>query len=75
MSKFHLKLINTFVRIIAIFVLGTLPSLLVSVFASAITSVTFQECSESFLFWVVCVICWIIAFIYVNEVYVEFANE
>jgi hypothetical protein len=61
------KISYTIFVLLSVFLLGILFPLLISVFVSSTTEVTFSECVEFVPFWIGSFLGWIIAIFYVNE--------
>lgn len=61
------KISYTIFVLLSVFLLGILFPLLISVFVSSTTEVTFSECVEFVPFWIGSFLGWVIAIFYVNE--------
>lgn len=61
------KTFNALLVLIAIFLLGITPSILISIFVSIFTKITFQECVTYPPFWIANIFGWLIASIYIEH--------
>jgi len=69
MKTLLLKVLEAIIVLVSVFVLGILPSTLVSSFITLFTNATFIECVVTGPFWIVTVLGWITSSCYLNYIY------
>lgn len=67
MKNFIKKIAYSLLVLSSIFVLGIFFPLMVSIFVSIFTEITFSQCVSSVIFWVIVFIGWVISMSFINE--------
>jgi hypothetical protein len=69
MKTFIENILFTLVILLSVFILGILLPTVVSSFIVLTTKTTFEECVQTGVFWIITLLGWLCASVYVNELY------
>lgn len=67
MKTLSIKILNAFLILLSIFLLGIFIPMISSIFITITTETTLSECIESLPFWIITFMGWIVAGTYINE--------
>ena len=69
MKTFIDKILLTVIILLSVFTLGILLPIIISLFISITTVITFEECVLTGVFWIITLLGWGCASIYINDIY------